>query len=94
MKREGMKAAKALFPPQIRDKAALHALQIVNGDGYKHNLWVRFPDGACSAPKTWFWQDVYSSKILVLAHRRDRAHRPRSSSPSATSASATASRTR
>ncbi len=65
MKREGMKAARALFPAQSRDKAALGALQVVNGDGYKHNLWVRFPDGEIVRAKTWFWQDVYSSKILA-----------------------------
>ena len=65
MKREGMKAARALFPAQQRDKAALAALQVINGDGYKHNLWVRFPDGEIVRAKTWFWQDVYSSKLLA-----------------------------
>ncbi len=64
-RREGMKALKALYPAQQRDKAALGALQIVNGDGYKHNLWVRFADGEVMRAKTWFWQDVHSSKILA-----------------------------
>ena len=65
MRREGMAAAKALYPAQQRSKAALVALQIVNGDGYKHNVWVRFPDGEVVRAKTWYWQDVYSSKILA-----------------------------
>jgi putative transposase len=64
-RREGMKALKALYPPQIRDKTALGALEIVNADGYKHNLWVRFADGEIARPKTVYWQDVYSSKVLA-----------------------------
>jgi putative transposase len=56
---------KALYPAQQRSKAALHALAIVNGDGYKHNVWVRFADGEIVRAKTWFWQDVYSGKILA-----------------------------
>lgn len=62
--REGKEAAMRLYPAQARSISALSALSIVNGDGYKHNLWVRFPDGEVLRPKTWFWQDVYSSKIL------------------------------
>lgn len=62
--REGAKAVQQLYPAQLRDKGALSALQIINGDGYKHNLWVRFPDGEIIRAKTWFWQDVYSSKII------------------------------
>jgi hypothetical protein len=63
--RDGRKAALQLYPPQARVRAALAALSIVNADGYKHNLWVRFPDGEVRRPQTWFWQDVYSSKILA-----------------------------
>lgn len=63
--REGARALSDTYPAQQRSKAALVALQIVNADGYKHNLWVRFPDGDVVRAKTWFWQDVYSSKILA-----------------------------
>ena len=63
--REGAKAVKRLYPAQQRSKGALHALAIVNADGYKHNVWVRFPDGEIVRAKTWYWQDVYSSKILA-----------------------------
>lgn len=62
--REGPTAAKELYPAQQRLRSALAALAIVNGDGYKHNLWVRFPDGEVVRAVTWFWQDVYSAKIL------------------------------
>jgi hypothetical protein len=64
MSREGPTAAKQMYPSQQRLKGHLHALAIINGDGYKHNLWVRFPDGEVRRAQTWYWQDVYSSKIL------------------------------
>lgn len=63
--REGKKAALQLYPSQARSRAALSALEIVNADGYEHNVWVRFPDGEICRPKTWCWQDVYSSKALA-----------------------------
>lgn len=62
--REGARALSDTYPAQQRSKAALVALQIVNADGYKHNLWVRFPDGDVVRAKTCFFQDVYSSKLL------------------------------
>jgi len=63
--REGARELSEAYPAQQRSKAALAALAIVNADGYKHNLWVRFPDGDVVRAKTWFWQDVYSSKVLA-----------------------------
>lgn len=60
----GEEAAQQTYPPQARDKSALAALQIINADGYKHNLWVKFPDGEIIRAKTWFWQDIYSNKII------------------------------
>lgn len=65
LKREGLQALKELYPPQQRDTSALHAMQIVNADGYEHNVWVRDELGRVFRPKTWFWQDVYSRKILA-----------------------------
>ncbi len=65
--REGEVALRRSYPPLQRDKSELHALEWINGDGYQHNVFVRFPDGRIERPKTWFWQDVYSGKIL--AHR-------------------------
>ena len=63
--RQGSNALRDLYPAQQRSKAALAALAIINGDGYKHNLWVRFPDGEIARAKTWYWQDVYSSKVVA-----------------------------
>lgn len=64
--REGRKAAmQQLYPAQVRSRAALCALDIVNADGYQHNVWVRFKDGEVCRPKTWCWQDVHSSKALA-----------------------------
>lgn len=65
LQRKGPTAAKQLYPAQQRLKGALHALEIINGDGYKHNVWVKFPDGEVVRAKTWVWQDVYSSKIVA-----------------------------
>lgn len=62
---QGSNALRDLYPAQQRSKAALHALAIINGDGYKHNLWVRFPHGEIARAKTWYWQDVYSSRVVA-----------------------------
>lgn len=64
--RKGREALMKLYPAQQRVKADLAALDIVNGDGYKHKkIWVLFEDGSIGRACTWFWQDVYSSKILA-----------------------------
>lgn len=62
--RQGEKALAQLYPCQERDKASLRAMEWINGDGYLHNVFVRFPDGEIGRPKTWFWQDVHSNMIL------------------------------
>lgn len=62
--REGEEALMRLYPSQKRTVRDLHALNWINGDGYKHNVFVRFPDGTIDRPKTWFWQDVYSRRIV------------------------------
>lgn len=63
--REGKKALLQLYPAQARSRAALAALDLINGDGYMHNVWVAFPDGEVRRVKTWFWQDVFSSKVIA-----------------------------
>lgn len=63
--REGEHALMRLYPPMQRSVADLHALEWINGDGYQHNVFVRFPDGTVARPKTWVWQDVYSRRILA-----------------------------
>lgn len=67
--REGETALLRSFPPQLREVGQLRALQWINGDGYQHNVFVRWPDGSIARPKTWFWQDIYSR--MFLAYRTD-----------------------
>ncbi|HBC0987594.1 TPA: Mu transposase C-terminal domain-containing protein [Escherichia coli] len=62
--REGENALARLFPAQQRTVAGLHALEWINGDGYHHNVFVKWYNGEILRPKTWFWQDVYSRKII------------------------------
>ena len=63
--REGEVALRRLYPSVERDKSGLAAMEWLNGDGYQHNVFVRFPNGKVGRPKTWFWQDVHSGKILA-----------------------------
>lgn len=62
--REGEHALHQLFPPQERTVEGLHALEWINGDGYLHNVFVKWFNGEVLRPKTWFWQDIYSRKII------------------------------
>lgn len=65
LKREGEHALHRVFPAQQRTVADLHAMQWINGDGYHHNVRVIWHNGEELRPKTWFWQDVYSRRILA-----------------------------
>ncbi|WIX31214.1 transposase domain-containing protein [Salinicola sp. JS01] len=62
--RQGEEALTRLYPAQQRTVRDLHAMYWLNGDGYKHNVFVQFPDGTIDRPKTWFWQDIYSRRIV------------------------------
>jgi len=62
--REGEHAVMRLFPHQERTVADLAAMQWINGDGYQHNVFVRWFNGEVIRPKTWIWQDVKTRKIL------------------------------
>ncbi len=64
MLREGEHALHQLYPPQERTVEGLHALEWINGDGYQHNVFVKWFNGEIIRPKTWFWQDIYSRKII------------------------------
>lgn len=64
-KREGELALMTRFPAMQRTVMQLYATQAINGDGYQHNVFVKFSDGVILRPKTWFWQDVFSRKILA-----------------------------
>jgi len=62
--REGEHALMRLFPPMERSVRDLHAMEWINGDGYQHNVFIKWPNGEIRRPKTWFWQDIYSRKII------------------------------
>lgn len=68
--REGGAALHRSYPAQRRDRGVFHALEVVNGDGYRWNLPIRWPDGDVCRPVMWGWQDVYSGKLL--AYRVDK----------------------
>lgn len=62
--REGVDAVKAMFPAQVRDRSVFHALQAVNADGHKWDVFVRWPDGYVGRPVMVAFQDLLSGKML------------------------------
>ena len=71
LKRQGEYALARLYPAQQRTVKDMHAMQWLSGDGYTHNVFVKFSDGTIARPKTWVFQDVYSRKIV--SHKIDRS---------------------
>lgn len=63
--REGHAALHRTSPAQRRDRSGFHALEAVNGDGYRWNVAVVWPGGEVSRPVMWSWQDIYSGMILA-----------------------------
>ncbi|MDX3890563.1 transposase domain-containing protein [Pasteurella multocida] len=64
LKRKGANAVAKLVPALRRTVKDIQAMEWINGDGYQHNVFVKFPNGEIHRPKTWFWQDVRTRKIL------------------------------
>lgn len=62
--REGVDAVKRLYPYQERDRTMFHALEAVNADGHKWDVFVRWPDGTIGRPMMVAIQDLYSNKFL------------------------------
>lgn len=62
--REGVKGLEKCFPPQIRDRSGMTALEGVNADCHKIDIFVRWPDGTINRPQIVAFQDLYSNKIL------------------------------
>lgn len=63
--REGRERAKTLYPAQRRSRASLHAMEAVNMDGHKLDLFIRVPYR--DKPVRMYLvgiQDLYSNKIL------------------------------
>jgi transposase InsO family protein len=64
MCREGMDAAWQMFPAQERDRSGFVAMEAVNVDGHKWDVFVKFPDGEIVRPMMVGFQDLYSGKLL------------------------------
>lgn len=64
LSREGVQRLKSLYPAQERDKTVFHALQAVNSDGHRWDVFVQWPDGTIARPVMVGFQDLYSGKIL------------------------------
>ena len=63
--REGRLAAMDLTPAQTRTVSGLAPLDIINGDGRRHDVLVTFPSGREGRPVVWVWQDVRTRRVLA-----------------------------
>lgn len=68
--RQGVDAVKRLYPAQTRDKTCLAALEAVNADFHKFDVFVRWPSvggeaGLVTRPQMVAFQDIYSGRILA-----------------------------
>ncbi len=64
-RREGADALRRSMPPQRRSVAHLHALEMVNIDGHKFDVFVRTPEGRVIRPMMVAIQDIHSRKFLA-----------------------------
>lgn len=63
--REGEAGLSRCYPPQIRDRSGLAALEAVNADCHKFDVFVRWPGAErVERPQVIVFQDVFSGKIL------------------------------
>ena len=62
--REGEESLKAIYPAQERDHGFFSALEAVNADGHRLDVFVTWHDGTIIRPIMAAWQDIYSGKIL------------------------------
>ena len=62
--REGEAGLARCFPAQIRSRAHLGALEWVDADFHKFDVFVRWPDGTVSRPQMVAFHDIYSGKVL------------------------------
>ena len=54
-----------MAPHQTRTVEGLAPLDIVNGDGRRHDVIVEFPSGRQGRPVVWIWQDVRTRRVLA-----------------------------
>tara|TARA_R110001583_G_scaffold32107_9_gene110085 strand:+ start:1455 stop:3407 length:1953 start_codon:yes stop_codon:yes gene_type:complete len=63
--REGSDKLKMMYPPQVRDRTEFHAMEAINIDGHKWDVFVKFPDGEVTRPMMIAIQDLYSNKCVA-----------------------------
>lgn len=63
--RKGKEASRRAVPAQRRSVEHLDAMQCVNIDGHKFDVWVTTPDGKKMRPILLGIQDIRSSKLLA-----------------------------
>lgn len=68
--RKGIDAVKRLYPTQVRDKTCLVALEAVNADFHKFDVFVRWPAPRGETPQIIrpqmvAFQDIFSGRILA-----------------------------
>jgi len=64
--RMGIDALKRMYPPQRRDKTALHALEVVNADYHRFDVFVAWPGiDTPLRPQMVAFQDIYSGRVLA-----------------------------
>ena len=51
-------------PAQVRDREALHAMEVICADGHRFDVIVKWPGGQAGRPLVVAWQDVRSGKII------------------------------
>lgn len=62
--REGEEKLKRLYPAQERDRSMFRALQALNADGHRWDVFVKWPDGRIARPVMVALQCLYSGKIV------------------------------
>lgn len=62
--RQGDEALMRMFPAQERDRSGFHAMQALNADGHKFDVFVRFGNGEIGRPIMVGVQDLSSGKLL------------------------------
>ena len=63
--REGEAGLLKCFPPLVRDKTGMHAMEGVNADCHKFDVFVQWGgEGNPTRPQVVAFQDIYSGKIL------------------------------
>ncbi len=62
--REGRDALRRMYPAQERDRSVFAAMEAVNADGRRCDVFCAWPDGTIARPVMLAWQDLLSGKIL------------------------------